>query len=81
MTLPMPSGMRPVSEEIEAIVKASTMHEASMYRNAVAIAAMNGKRPESDADACRAAFFGRWSHELQRPALNIPPPVSGLWGD
>ena len=38
--------------------------EAGAVRNDVAMQAMKGQRPESDADECREAFRQRWESEL-----------------
>lgn len=53
----------PLHEALAAIRTAADRLTAGAVRNTVATEAMHGKRPESDADACRAAWNDRWGHE------------------
>jgi hypothetical protein len=73
-----------LSDALDLIRKGS-FEQAGQVRNAVAMQAMNGRRPEIDANACRRAFGERWddSDEMRRhhQNVNIAPPMSGYWGD
>lgn len=66
-------------EAVAAISSAPDRFEAARIRNDVATESSSGLRPESDADACRDAFFRRWGHELhgQRVAPQSPLYFTG----
>lgn len=53
-----------VAEAVQIIVTTADVHEAAAMRNEVALQAMRGLRPETDADACRNAYFARWSDTI-----------------
>ena len=54
-----------LAEALKAIRTAPNRIAAGAVRNRVATEAMQRQRPESDADACRAAWDERWGHEPQ----------------
>lgn len=58
------SEMLSVDDAVQAIRMAPNAAIAQQLSNDVAMAAMRGHRPESDADACRAAFFATWNESL-----------------
>jgi len=64
-----------VAEAVRIIVTTTDVHEAAATRNEVALQAMRGLRPESEADTCRDAYFARWSDAVldghQRTARNL----------
>lgn len=69
--------------EADAIRNAPNMRAAQAICNDVAMAAMKRLRPESEADACREAFFDRWRDDLlavQR-TQHVPAPRYGYHGD
>jgi len=53
-----------VIPEVAEIAACDDHLTAAWIRNRVALAAMRGERPESDADECRRAFFARFSDSL-----------------
>lgn len=68
-----------LDEAIQAIRQAADMHEASRINNSVGMDAMRGLRPESDADACRAAFFAQWRDEVLRQHTQVAPTPPLYW--
>lgn len=53
---------------IHAIQNAADRFQAGAVRNAVALEALRGIRPEADANACRKAFHDRWAADLMNQA-------------
>jgi hypothetical protein len=67
-----------LQEAVAVIVNAPNRLEAGRIRNEVALHAMQGHRPESDADACREAFASRWSEDLLNQAT-YEEKIRGNW--
>lgn len=73
----------PLDDALHAI-RYGEYGNANRVRNEVAMQAMRGQRPESDADACRAAFHATWADELMRQQVDpmyLKRPGSNWTGD
>lgn len=65
------------SEAVSAVLNAGSLLEASNIRNAIAMEARDGQRPEADADEVRRAFHARWSDAVRQAGRIIKLDTSG----